>query len=74
MYVYSDSVTFAEEIGKIQDFGTTDNIVLNDYDDEEIKAFAHYTSFKFFTYSNFGYILGISLMFSLMDYVVKYFI
>lgn len=40
MYVYSDSVTFAEEIGKIQDFGTTDNIVLNDYDDEEIKAFA----------------------------------
>ena len=36
--------------------------------------FAHYTSFKFFTYSNFGYILGISLMFSLMDYVVKYFI
>lgn len=40
LYVYSDSVTFAEEIGKIQDFGTTDNIVLNDYDDEEIKAFA----------------------------------
>ena len=61
-YSYSDSVTFTDNIDKIQDFGNLTKVVLNEFSDDEIKTFAELLKSKINdVYVKKGALIGINL-------------
>ena len=61
-YAYSDTVSFTNDIGKIDDFGTNKIIVLNDYSDDDLKSFFELLRKKINdVYVKKGSLIGINL-------------
>lgn len=61
-YLYNDSVEFKDEINDIKDFNDKENVLLNDYKDDEIKEFAKSLKRKINeVYINKGALIGINL-------------